>query len=262
MRALDPISLRHWRSDPEGFIQTVLYDPETAQPFKLFAAEKQFLDRAFQLDENGRWLYPEMVYGAIRKSAKTGFAALIGLTALLLFGGRFAEVIVCANDLEQAQSRVFQAIRRIVEASPLLKREAKITQDKITFPSFFDATVLAIASGAAGAAGSNPTLIIFDELWGATTERQVRFFEEMVPSPARQFSARLVVSYAGYSGESISLENLYKRGMALPLVGPSLHAAPGFLFAWHTEPIAPWQTPEWVEQMRQSLRPAQFARTI
>jgi hypothetical protein len=65
--------------------------------------------------------------GAPKKSGKTGFAALYMLTMVLLFGGRFAEGYALANDLEQAQSRVFQAIKRIVEASPLLKREAKVT---------------------------------------------------------------------------------------------------------------------------------------
>jgi hypothetical protein len=38
-----------------------------------------------------------------------------------------------ANDLEQAQGRVFEMVRRIVEASPLLRREVNITIDRITF---------------------------------------------------------------------------------------------------------------------------------
>ena len=76
------------------------------------------------------------MFAAIKKSGKTGFAALFMLTMLLLFGGRFAEGYCIANDLEQAQSRVFQAIKRIVEASPLLKREARITADKIIFAAF------------------------------------------------------------------------------------------------------------------------------
>jgi hypothetical protein len=46
----------------------------------------------------------------------------------------FAEGFCLANDYEQASSRVFQAIKRIVEASPLLRREAKITSDKDHFP--------------------------------------------------------------------------------------------------------------------------------
>jgi len=44
--------------------------------------------------------------------------ALFMLTMILLYGQRFAEGYALANDEEQAQSRVFQAIRRIVECSP------------------------------------------------------------------------------------------------------------------------------------------------
>ena len=64
----------------------------------------------------------------------------------------------------------------------------------------------------------------------------------MVPVPTRKFSVRLVTSYAGFSGESVLLEELYRRGMAQPLIGPSLHAGDGLLFAWHTTPICVWQT--------------------
>jgi phage terminase large subunit-like protein len=34
------------------------------------------------------------------------------------------------------------------------------------------------------------------------------------------------------------------------------------LFAWHTEPIAPWQTESWLAEMRRSLRPSAYARMI
>jgi phage terminase large subunit-like protein len=88
---------------------------------------------AFKTDENGRLLYPELIYGAIKKSGKTSFAALFVITPLLLFGGRYAEAYVIANDLEQAQGRVFEMCRRIVEASPLLRSESRFTANRITF---------------------------------------------------------------------------------------------------------------------------------
>lgn len=70
-------------------------------------------------------------------------------------------------------------------------------------------------------------------------------------------------SYAGFSGESVLLEDLHKRGMALPdEVGPSLRAGDGMLFAWHTQPVAPWQDERWLAEMRRSLRPSAYARMI
>jgi phage terminase large subunit-like protein len=206
--------------------------------------------------------YPEQVFAAPKKSGKTAFGALHMLTTILLFGGKFAEGYCVANDLEQAVGRVFQAVTRIVESSPLLKAEAKITADKITFPAFDNATVTAISSDYAGAAGANPNETVVDELWGVTSERGHRLFDEMIPPPTRKIACRLTVTYAGFSGESVLLEGLYKRGMAQPEVGPSLRAGDGLLCAWHHEPIAPWQTPEWLNEMRRSLRPNQFLRMI
>jgi phage terminase large subunit-like protein len=153
VRAVD-----RWRANPTRFIETVLYDPETKQPFKLLPAEKEFLAHAFKLDDEGRLLYPEQVYAAPKKSGKTGFAAMVTLTMLLLFGGQYGEGYCCANDLEQAQSRVFQAIKRIVECSPLLKYAAKIMADKISFPTFRETTITTLANSYAGAAGANPVI--------------------------------------------------------------------------------------------------------
>ena len=255
-------ALARWRREPATFIEEVLHDPETGKPFKLLDAERDFIGHAFRTGDDGRLLFPELVYAAPKKSGKTGFAALFMLTMVLLFGGRFAEGYALANDLEQATSRVFQAVKRIVEASPLLASNAEIMRDRIAFPAFSDATISAIASDYAGAAGSNPTISVFDELWGYTSERSRRLWDEMVPPPTRQIACRLTVTYAGFEGESVLLEELHKRGMAQPMVAPSLRAGDGLLMAWHTQPIAPWQTESWLTQMRRSLRPNQFLRMI
>ena len=56
------------------------------------------------------------------------------------------------------------------------------------------------------------------------------------------------MTYAGFDGESELLEELYKRGLAQPQVGPDLHAGDGMLMFWTHEPIAPWQTEAWLER--------------
>jgi hypothetical protein len=68
------------------------------------------------------------------------------------------------------------------------------------------------------------------------------------------------VTHAGFEGEGELLQELYKRGLALPEVGPSLHAGDGMLMAWHTKPIAAWQTKAWLADMKRSLRPNQYLR--
>src|SRR5262245_31507381 len=255
--ALDHSALARWRTQPVSFIQQVLRDPETGKPFELFPAECAFLDHGYRTDGSGRLRYPEQVFGAPKKTGKSAFAGMHLLTTTLLFGGRFAEAYCVANDLEQAQGRVFEAACRICEASPYLKREAEITQRRITFPQT-GATITAIGSDYAGAAGPNPVISSFDELWGYTSERSRRLWDEMVPSPTRKISCRLVTTYAGFEGESVLLQELYKRGLAQPQIGKDLHAGDGLLLFWTHAPIAPWQSDNWLAEMRRSLRPNQY----
>jgi Phage Terminase len=258
---LEATAIDLWRRDPVRFIDEVLRDPETLAPFDLLEAERRFINHAFQTDDDGRLIYPEQMYAAPKKSGKTGFGAIQTLTTTLVFGGAFAEGYCVANDLEQAQGRVFQAIRRIVEASPHLKRAARVTQSRIDFPET-GASITAIASDYAGAAGGNPTISCFDELWGYTSERSHRLWDEMVPPPTRKIACRLTTSYAGFEGESELLEGVYKRGLRQPLIGPDLHAGDGLLMFWTNEPVAPWQTPAWLAQMRGQLRPNAYLRLI
>ncbi len=247
--------------DPVAFIERVLVNPETGKPFKLHRAQRRFLARCLATAPDGRLQFPELLFSAPKKSGKTAFAAMLTLFVVLVLGGPYAEAYCVANDFEQAQGRVFQAIARIVEASPLLRSTASISANKITFTAT-GATITAIASDYAGAAGANPTITTFDELWGYTSERLWRLWDEMVPPPTRKISLRLTVTYAGYEGESTLLEGLYKRGRAGRELEPDLFEADGLLMFWTHSCIAPWQTPQWVAQMREALRPNQFLRMI
>ena len=253
--------IERWRHNPTRFIEQHLVDPETDQPFQLLEAERTFLKHAFKLNDDGRLKYPDQAYCCPKKSGKTAFGALHLLTTILLFSPRHGEGYCIANDLEQASSRVFEQVRRIVEASPMLRKEAKIINNEIRFPAT-GATIQALASDYASAAGGHPSISVFDELWGYTSERSRRLWDEMIVVPTRKISCRLVVSHAGFEGESLLLQELYRRGMEQPLVGPDLRAGEGLLFFWSHTPIAPWQTDDWLAQMRRSLRPLQYQRMV
>jgi len=220
---LTPAALARWRANPVEFIETVLINPETGKPFGLLPAERAFLAHAFKTAESGKLLYPELLYSCPKKSGKTTFAAIFVLTLILLYGGAFPEATLAANDQDQAVGRVFEACRRIIEASPLLKREAKVTESRITFPAL-NATITAIPASFAGAAGGNQNISVFDEMWAYTSERSRRLWDELVPPPTRKLACRLTVTYAGFEGESLLLQDLYRRGKAQPQVGEDLHA--------------------------------------
>ena len=258
---LERNTLERWRANPIEFIEQVLRDPETDRPFELFEAQRQFFQHCWQRDGNGRALYPEQGFAAPKKTGKTTIAGVHLLTTTCLYGGRFAEAYCVANDLEQAQSRVFQQIRRVVECSPHLKRDAEVLQSRITFPQT-GAVIQAIGSDYAGAAGSNPVISSFDELWGYTSERSRRLWDEMVPPPTRRFGVRLTTTYAGFENESTLLLELYKRGLQQPEIAPDLRAGDGILMYWTHACQAPWQAEAWLAEMRRSLRPNQYLRMI
>jgi phage terminase large subunit-like protein len=175
-------AVHRWRSDPVAFIGEVLRNPETGEPFVLYPAQEEFLRLALTVTPDGRLPFAEVLFGAPKKSGKTATAAMATLYAVVCLGGPYAEAYCVANDYEQAQGRVFQAIGRIVEASPLLKKAARVTANRIEFTST-GATITPLASDYASAAGANPTITIFDELWAYTSERARRLWDEMVPPP-------------------------------------------------------------------------------
>jgi phage terminase large subunit-like protein len=252
-------TLARWRANPIAFVEEVLINPETKKPFALLEAEVMFLTHAFTTGADGRLLYPEQIYSCPKKSGKTTLAAIYVITIILLFGGAYPEAICAANDFDQSVGRVFAAIRRIVESSPLLRAEARITASRITLAN---AVITAIASDYAGAAGGNQVIAVFDELWAYSTERLRRLFDELVPPPTRRIACRLTVTYAGFEGESLLLQELYYRGLAQQQIAPNLYASEGILMFWSHDPVAPWQTPEWIADMRRSMRPNQFLRMI
>jgi hypothetical protein len=202
---IDSSTLARYRAHPASFIEECLISPYDLQPYRLNDAERQFIHYAFQLDSNGRLLFPLWVYGAIKKSRKTELAALITVTMILLFGGKFAEGYVVANDKSQAIDRCFAGCRRIIEASPMLRVEVKCTQDKITFVAT-ESSIVAIPNDAAGLAGGHPTISVHDEAWAAPPgERGRAVYDQLVPVPSRKISCRLVVSHAGVADEDRSI---------------------------------------------------------
>lgn len=250
-----------WKTDPVVFIEDALVNPETGKPFILYPEQEVFIRRAFTLTPDGSLPYPEILFSAPKKSGKTALGAMACLYVVVVVGGPYAEAYCLANDLEQSTGRVFQAIVRIIEASPLLSAEAEITANKITFPAT-GATITALASDYAGAAGSNPNITVFDELWAYTSERSFRLWDEMIPPPTRKAACRLTVTYAGFEGESALLEGLYKKATGGKKITPDLYQAPGLLCYWTHDLKAPWQTEAWREQMRGQARPNAYLRMI
>jgi len=262
--------LERYTDDIVTFAEECYFLPSTKQPIKLEEHQKRILRHVFRRDKEGRFPYDTVIYSCPKKSGKTEIAALVGLW-LALTEEPYNEVYALANDFEQARGRVFRAMARACLTSPLLRSAARVGHREILFPST-GTTITALASEYAGAAGANPGLTLWDELWGYVSEASHRLWEEMTPVPTRHNSIRVIVTYAGWEGESELLWNLYLKGVG-PEENPKgqghrvkgLDDLPswenGRLFVyWDHEPRMPWQTPEYYEEQRASLRTNAFLR--
>lgn len=254
--------IKQWADDPVVFIEKTCVNPENGKNFVLYEEEKTFVREGLQLTDDGRMLYTELCYSAGKKSGKTGLAALIVIYTAVVRAGIGGEINCLANDLEQSSSRVFKQCAEILQASPLHKDSVDVTVNKIIFKS--TGTVIgAVANDYEGFSGGNPTLNVYDELAYFTAESSRRLWDEGVPSPARRISFRLCVSTAGFDDEPSPLRDIYDRAMKSGVeIAPDLRRDGNLLCYWTHRCCAPWQSIAWIEEMRRTLRPVQFARLI
>ena len=256
---IEDVSIDYWRANPWTFIERCLVNYKTGELFVLLPAERLFMQHMFQFGADGRLKYPTLIYSAIKKSGKTTFAAMLVIVMMMLFAPPYGEAYVLANDREQAQSRVFDVACNIIRASPMLRHEARVSAELVTFTATHS-FIKPMSSDYGSAAGGHPTIGTFDEVWDYTTERMRRLWDELIPVPSQLISCRLIVSHAGFLGESELFEGLYHRGMALPELGPDLRGGDGMLMFWSHTPIAPEQTQAWLDQMRRDTSPVQYLR--
>ncbi len=251
-------SLAQYRQDPLGFIDRFITRDEKGRPFKLAPHQRRVLERALRWDEDGRLLLKLLLWAEMKKSGKTFLAGALGIW--WGFTNPNTEIIIAANDQEQSVGRVFRTIVQILKQNSALHASAKITADTITLSN--GTIITAISSDYKGAAGSRHSLVIYDELWGYSLERAERLFEELTPPPTEPNAWVLVVTYAGWTGESVLLERLYKRGLAGDRIDDDLelYRNDDLTMFWSHTPRQPWQTERYYASQRELLRPNTFAR--
>ena len=133
-----------------------------------------FLEHAFRLTPDGRLLYPEQIYSCPKKSrVRPRSAPSARLTMLLLFGGSYPEGdVLRERSGAGARSCLHHDPAHLSNARHCCATSPKITESKITFPEL-NATITAIPSNFAGAAGGNQNIVVFDEFWAYVSERSV-----------------------------------------------------------------------------------------
>ncbi len=255
MRATD---LSACATDPVGFIDRFIKRNEKGRPWSLSQYQRRVLALAFRWGPTGTLLFRILLWSEIKKSGKTFLAACLVIWWGFVTGN--TEIICAANDLDQSVGRVFRTIVALLRFNPELEKSATIRATEIIFSN--GTTIVAIPSDYKGAAGSRHSLVVFDELWGYTQESAQRLYEELTPPPTEPDAWVLIVTTAGWTGESVLLEALYNRGLTGERLDEDLevYAADGLFMFWSHTPRQPWLTSEYYAEQQRILRSGTFDR--
>ena len=261
--------LNRYPRDPIAFIDDLVKKNELGQPFRLLDHQREILRPAFSFDRSGRLPYETIIYSCPKKSGKTTVNGLVVLWWAFTQESP-NEILVVANDLEQAVGRVFKTIVGIIRHNPELAQSAEIQARLILLSN--ETTITPIAVDYTGEAGANQGCTSWDELWGSSSETSRRLWEELTPIPTRKNSIRFITTYAGWENESALLSDLYRQGVGKEEYhegqGERIHPelpiyanreARLFVY-WDHEPRMPWQTQAYYNSQRRTLRPGTYLR--
>jgi phage terminase large subunit-like protein len=250
-------------------------DPNTGEDLgagyiKLMDHQRRIIRAGLARHDDGSFQWVTFIYSAIKKSGKTRLVAGIVSWYAMMYG-EYNEVYCMANDGKQSSDRLLSAVKQSIQ---LAKRDEfnsdmadwHVTKTRITLPN--GTFIEAIPCDASGQAGSNPGLTAWSELWGYRERHKERLWSEMTIPPTRWGRAiRIVESYAGFSGESMTLQNLHEIGVKDGVKHPRFpdmpvyYNAPAKIIAyWDHEPRMPWQTPEYYAEEATVLEPSEFER--
>jgi len=264
------------RIDPVEWIERRFFIPETRSPMSLAPYHKRALREALSIGEDGLFKYSTIIWGEIKKSAKTSISA--GIMDWLCSNMPYASGKFVANSLDQADSRAMKMLQTNFNIHPREGIEAVPSRNLVRY-NLNQSEVRSIPINPSAQAGGNDSIVAFDELWGSHEAAKQTLWTEMTLSPTRYGkSFRWVSSYAGYLGESDLLWSLYQQGVdqyaQYPGEGvrfdwcdefdPPLecyHNDAARLFClWNTVPRLPWQTHEYYAQEASILVPSEFNR--
>lgn len=252
-----------------AFIESQFFVPElryqTPPALQLAPYQRAVLREAYRTDADGKFVYDVVVWSDIKKSIKSCIAAGVMLhRAIETPWGSFK---VVANDLEQANSRVFYYMQRAIQLNAALGARATMRNYRIALDNH--AVIQAIPVDPKGEAGGNDDLIEWTELHAAESKAALSMWSEMTLSPTKHgYSQRWIDTYAGHSGEAPILEQLYQRGvvegqrLTLPDAPDDLevYANGRLLVLWNTIPRLDWQTPGYYASEEATLTPSEYLR--
>ena len=252
--------------DPIRFGQERVILPETLKPivFEQWQIDYVLKPLFYDLDEKGLRKYNTVIVGMPKKNGKSTFADFFGVNAAFCWEP-FGEIIIAANAKDQASMIIYNKIRNSIQLEPDLRKACSpMHREKIEVHST-GTIIRCVAHQYETAAGLNPNLTLFDELWGFGERK---FYDELTVVPTRENPLIAIFTYAGYEEEGL-LWDLWMDGMEGKTIidtgDPEIIVRQGardkkMLMLWSNKNLSRWVTKEYIDGQRARLPPEVFAR--
>lgn len=277
-------SLEKIEEKPSNWIQKNFYVPDPRDPITgefmhkpgpIILAQHQcdIIDEALSRDKNGLLNYSTIVYSAPKKSGKSAVTSAV--ITYVAHHNPYSYLYCLANDGKQANDRLYGPISRSYELQHKYNGPLRDETPRLGSITLSNGTVIeALPVDAAGEAGSQPLMTAWSELWGYETPNKRKMWVEMTIPPTLYGRAlRWVETYAGYTGTSELLENLYKVGFLEGEPHPAfahlngsdgpvvrVNKRAGMFVYWDTEHRMPWQTKAYYTEQAQTMASTEFDR--
>jgi phage terminase large subunit-like protein len=205
-------------------------------PVRLRQWQRDFLDKCYRIEPDGRRVYDRVVLGLPKGNGKTELAAAIAVAELcgpVVFAGwddqgrplagrrKSPDIPVAASSLEQANT-LFGSAKEMIKGGPL--NELFECFDLEVYPKAGPGSMYRVAAVAGPNDGARPTFFVADEVheWEGKKERVHLVLSN--GRAKRKGAWELSISTAGWDPESL-LARLCDRGRA----GDD----PRFLYVWY-----------------------------
>ena len=239
-----------YKDDIIKYLQDQYYIIETKEPVILEDWQKQrIFTPLFELDEDGLRRYSLAVIGLPKKNSKSTMASMIA-NYFLFQDEENGELLLTANSREQSSWIIFDKLKKSIQMNKRQLKEVKIFEDVIEVKKT-GTIARVIAPNYKTGSGTNPNLVVWDELWAMELDRERKFWDELTTVPTRKNPLTLVVSYAGFDEVSL-LYDLYKKGLA--------KTDKEMFFIWSHRNLASWITKKYLASQRERLRPNTYLR--
>ncbi|MEV2675565.1 terminase large subunit [Paenibacillus larvae] len=153
--------------------------------------------------ETGLRRFTEGLIFIARKNGKSGLASGLSIYGCTKDGERGADVYVLANSMKQVRKTIFDECKKMIKASPQLKKKLRVLRDIIEFEST-NSIIEPQASDSEKLDGLNTHLAVFDEIHEYKDYDLINIIKNS--TDAREQPLILYITTAGYQLEGPLVE--------------------------------------------------------